>query len=151
MSLRKLTNSGTNCNNYIYFSFDGEYFDPEIITKELKIEPTSVRLKKDPIPKSTSWKLRIDVGSEIDLATPTENIIKQLEPKIDEIIKLKKDLNLETRLQFVIDIDINPESSTPYFPLNKKIIKFLNQTETEVDFDIYKADTLGVFKNEKNT
>ena len=58
------------------------------------------------------------------------------------------ELMLETRLQFVVDIDINPESSTPYFPLNKRIIKFLNQTETEVDFDIYKADTIGVFKNE---
>lgn len=98
MSFQKLTYSGNNCNNYVYFSFDGDYFDVEIITKELKIEPTSVRLKKDPIPKSTSWILRIDVGSEIDLATPTDDIIKQLEPKIDEIVKLKKELNLETRL-----------------------------------------------------
>jgi hypothetical protein len=146
--MQKLTYSGNACNNYVYFSFDGDYFDVAIITKELKIEPTSIRLKKDPIPKSTSWKLQIDVGSETDLASPTEDIIKQLEPKIDEIVKLKKDLNLETRLQFVIDIDINPESSTPYFPLKKRIIKFLNQTETEVDFDIYKADTVGLFKNE---
>lgn len=54
--------------------------------------------------------------------------------------------NLETRLQFVIDIEINPESSTPFFGLNKKTINFLNKTETEVDFDLYKSDTIGIFK-----
>ena len=151
MNYQKLTYSGNNCNNYIYFSFDGEFFDPKEITKELNIKPTSIRLKKEPIPKTYSWKLQIDIGDRIDLATPTENIIKQLEPKIDEIVKLKKHLNLETRLQFVIDIDIKPESSTPYFPLSKRTIKFLSQTETEVDFDIYKTDTIGIFKNEKNT
>lgn len=148
MSFQKLTYSGKECKNYIYFTFEGEYFDTEIITKELKIEPTSIRLKKDPVPKSTSWKLQIEIGNEIDFATPAEDIIKLLEPKIEEIVKLKKALNLETRLQFVIDIDINPESSTPYFPLNKRIINFLYQTETEVDFDIYKADTIGIIKNE---
>ena len=151
MAFQKLTYNRNKCNNCIYFSFDGEYFDPERITKELKIEPTSVQLKKDPIPKSTSWKLQIDLGNEMDLATPTENIIKQLETKVDEIVKLKKDFNLETRLQFVIDIDIHPESSTPYFPLNKRIIKFLNQTETDVDFDMYKVDTIGLLKNAINT
>ena len=148
MSFQKLTYSGNSCNNYVYFSFNGDYFDIEKITKELNIKPSSVRLKKNPVPKSTSWKLQINVGNEIDLETPTEDIIKLLEPKAEEIVKLKRELNLETRLQYVIEIDINPESSTPYFPLSKRIIKFLYQTETEVDFDIYKADTIGVFKNE---
>jgi hypothetical protein len=51
----------------------------------------------------------------------------------------------------VIDIDINPEASTPYFGLNKKTINFLNKTNTEVDFDLYKADTTGLLDklNEK--
>lgn len=146
MSFKKLTYSGNKCNSYIYFTFEGEYFDTEIITKKLNIEPTTTRLKKDPVPKSTSWKLQINIGNEIDLATPTADLIYLLEPKIEEIVKLKKEHNLETRLQFVIDVDINPESSTPYFPFNKRIIKFLFHTNTEVDFDIYKADTLGLIK-----
>jgi len=139
MSFQKLTYSGNKCNNYIYFTFVGEYFDTKIITKRLNIEPTKIRHK---VPKSTSWNLQISIGSKIDLATPTENIIKLLEPKIEEIVKLKKALNLETRLQFVIHIDINPESSTPYFGLNKRTIQFLAKTGTEVDFDIYKSDTI---------
>lgn len=51
------------CNNYLYFSFDEESFDTEIITTELGIEPTSVMIKKDPVPKSTSWKYKIEADT----------------------------------------------------------------------------------------
>jgi len=148
MAFQKLTYNGSKCNNYLYFSIDGEYFDPSKITIELNIEPTSVNHKKDPIPKRTSWKFKIEVGKDPDLATPTEKLINIFEPKIDTIIRLKKEYNLSTRLQYVMDIDINPESSAPYFPMNKRIISFLYKTNTDVDFDIYKADTIGLFLNE---
>jgi hypothetical protein len=46
MTYQKLTYSGTECKNYVYFAFDAEYFDIDIITDELKIEPTSVMIKK---------------------------------------------------------------------------------------------------------
>ncbi len=48
----KLTYSGNECKNYLYFSFDAEYFDTEKITEELNIQPTSVMIKKEPVPKS---------------------------------------------------------------------------------------------------
>lgn len=144
MTYEKLTYSGTECNSYLYFSFDSDIFDTEIVTKELGIEPTSLMIKKDPVPKSTAWKYKIEIGNEIDFETPLEKLIDIFEPKIEEINQLKRDLNLETRLQFVIDIDINPDASTPYFGLNKKTIDFLSKTGTEVDFDLYKADTIGL-------
>jgi len=144
----KLTYSGNECNNYLYFSFDAEYFDTKRITEELDLEPTSVSFKKEPIPKSTAWKYKIEAGNEIDLETPLEKLIDIFEPKIEAINQLKRDLNLETRLQFVIDIDINPEASTPYFGLNKRVVDFLSKTETEVDFDLYKADTIGLLDDE---
>jgi hypothetical protein len=46
----------------------------------------------------------------------------------------------------VIDIDINPDSSTPYFGLNKRTIDFLAKTESNVDFDLYKTDTIGILE-----
>jgi len=148
MTFEKLTYNGTECNNYLYFSFDSDYFDTDVITAELEIEPTSIKIKKDPVPKSTFWNYRIDAGQEIDLKTPLDKLVTLFESKIEEINRLKKELGLTTRLQFVIDIDINPESSTPYFGLNKRTINFLSKTETEVDFDVYKADTIGVFNDE---
>lgn len=144
----KLTYSGTECNNYLYFSFDSDFFDTEILTKKLGIEPTSLMIKKDPVPKSTAWKYQVEVGNEIDLETPLEKLIDIFEPKIEVINQLKRDLNLKTRLQFVIDIDINPVASTPYFGLNKRTIDFLSKTDTEVDFDLYKADTIGLSSDE---
>lgn len=149
MKYEKLTYSGTECKNYLYFAFVAEFFDPDIVTNELKLEPSSVKIKKDPIPKSTSWNYRIDAGNDINLEIHLERLIDILENKVDQINELKEKLNLETRLQFVIDIDINPDSSTPYFGLNKRTIDFLGRTKTEVDFDLYKADTIGLLNNLK--
>jgi len=42
---KKLTYSGTQCNNYLYFSFDAEFFNTENITDELNIQPTKEKLK----------------------------------------------------------------------------------------------------------
>lgn len=140
--MKKLTYSGTECNNYLYFSFDADYFDTDTITKELNIEPSSLMIKKEPAPKSTSWMYKINAGSEINLVIFLEKLIDILEPKIEIINQLKEKFNLTTRLQFVIDIDINLDSSTPYFGLNKRTINFLSKTGTEVDFDLYKVDTI---------
>lgn len=143
---KKLTYSGNECNNYLYFSFDAEYFDTEKITDELNIEPTSVMIKNEPVPKSTAWKYQIDAGNEIDLEKYLQELIDIFEPKMEIINRLKNKYDLTTRIQFVIDIDVNPESSTPYFGLNKKAIDFLAKTGTEVDFDLYKTDTIGILQ-----
>ena len=128
----------------MYFSFDADYFDTEKVTQELNIEPTSVMIKKVSVPKSTAWKYQIDAGTDIDLETYIEKLIDIIEPKIEMINGLKEKYGLTTRIQFTIDIDINPESSTPYFGLNKRTVEFLAKTGTEVDFDLYKTDTIGI-------
>ncbi|MGH1435564.1 MAG: DUF4279 domain-containing protein [Lewinella sp.] len=140
----KITYSGKSCNSYLYFSFDGDQFDPKVVSHELQIEPTSVRIKGNPVPKSTSWMYRFDAGDSPDLESILERLVSIFESKAQEITRLKKKYDLSTRLQFVIDIDINPNVSTPYFGLNKRAIHFLKETETIVDFDLYKADTLGL-------
>ena len=144
MGFEKLTYGGSQSNNYLYFSFDGEYFDVSIITKELGIEPTSVRLKKDPIPKKTSWYYKIDAGKKIDLRDEIEKLVNLFKSKIDIIVKLKSELNLRTRLQFVLYVDIDPQASTPCFPLGEKTIDFLGKTQSIVDFDLYKSDKIGL-------
>lgn len=147
MPYQKLTYSGTECNNYLYFCLYADYFDVEIVTRALQLEPTSVKLMQNPVPKATSWKYRINAGAEINLEKYLEILITVLEPKINEINQLKEKLKLETYIMLVIDIDINPEASTPYFGLNKRTINFLDKTETTVHFDLYKADTIGLLKN----
>lgn len=143
----KLTYSGSECNNYLYFVFSADFFNPERITEVLNIQPTSTRVKKEPAPKRTSWKYKITAGTNIDLEKHIDELIDIFEPKIDQINQLKKEMSLETQLQFVIDIDIDPEASTPYFPLDSRAIHFLSKTDTTVDFDLYKADTRGLLND----
>ena len=69
MAYKKLTYSGTDCNNYLYFAFAADFFDTDKVTREMGIGPTSVMIKKNPVPKSTSWNYRISAGSDIDLET----------------------------------------------------------------------------------
>jgi len=111
--------------SYIYFAFDGEEFDIEEISKSLRLEPTSTLVKKDPIPKKTSWKYKITSDCNVDLETTTNSVVSVFVNKIDLINELKRKLNLNTRLQFVIYINTNPEEPTPYFPLEKEVIDFL--------------------------
>lgn len=144
MTEKKLTYSGTRCNNYIYFSFVATVFDTEMVTKKMGITPTSLMIKSHPVPKSTAWKYKIEAGESLDLETTLETLINMFEKKVEVINQLKKEYNLNTKLQIVIDIDINPEASTPYFGLNKRTVDFLGNTKTEVDFDLYKVDTIGL-------
>lgn len=135
------------CNNYLYFSFDATYFDTEKITEVLGIQPTSVKIKKEPTPVSTSWMLKIDAGKNLDLEYYLDLLIKQLEPKTSTINLLKDKFKLSTRIQFVIEIDSNPEVSAPYFGMNKRAIDFLHKTGTEVDYDLYKIDPTRLLEN----
>lgn len=144
MAFEKLTYSRDVCNNYLYYAFYGDFFDTNIITNELGITPTSFHSKKDPVPKFTSWKYTIAIGDNLDLETPLERLIDIFEPKVAPIILLKDKLKLSTRLQFVVYIDVDPNASTPYFGLSNRTIHFLSKTDTHVDFDLYKADTIGL-------
>lgn len=144
--MQKLTYGSHECNSYLYFSFNADFFDIDEVTRELNISPTSVMIKKEPVPKKTAWEYRIDAGSNLNLEHYSTQLLDIFEPKVNVINQLKKRFNLKTRLQFVIYIDINPEASTPYFKLNKRIINFLGQTETEVDYDLYKSDTIGLLE-----
>lgn len=144
MAYEKLTYSGSECNNYFYFSFYGDSFDEGKITKEMELTPTKVRMKGNPFPKNSLWKFKIELGKKIDFETPLREFVKILKSKTSIINALKKEYSLQTRFQFVIDIDIDPDASTPYFGLNKEIISFLSETNTEVDFDLYKVDSTGI-------
>lgn len=142
-SYQKLTYSGTTCNSYVYLTLMGDVFDTETVTEALSITPTKLIHKKDPRPKFTAWEYRIPATDDVDLETPLTQLIALFEDKVEQIRQLKTQFNLESRLQFVIDIDMDPDASTPYFGFDRRVIDFLSQTGTSVDFDLYKVDSIG--------
>lgn len=95
------------------------------------------------MPKTTSWKY-IQEADAIDIKSFIQQLVGIFEANVEIINQLKRELFLDTRLQFVIQIDINPALSTPYFGLDKRTISFLGRTNTVVDFDIYKRDSQGI-------
>lgn len=131
-------NSVDKINSYIYFSFDGDEFDLNEVTKSLQLKPTLAKSKSRPTPKHTYWQYSVHAGESLDLEKVLLEIINIFEPKIETIIELKNKWSLSTRLQFVIEIDCAEDKSTPFFPLNSRVINFLSKTGTDVDFDIYK-------------
>ncbi len=134
-------------NSYIYFALKGGDFDPEIVTNMLGIKPTVTWRKGDkgiynPKMKYSCWELSTEKGKEsIFLDNLVTEIVEQLYDKIEIINKLKRDLDLTSVLEIVMDIDTNEEQSTPAFGHDLRTIEFLYKTKTTTDVDIYRYDS----------
>lgn len=129
------------CHSYLYFAFRGDGVDTEAVTRAMGITPTRVLHQAVPTPVCTHWEYRVDAGSDVLLDAYLTRLIDVFSPKVALINDLKQRLNLYTVLMFVIDIDMDPEASAPAFPLDGQTIRFLADTGTEVEFDLYKIDT----------
>lgn len=135
-------------NTYVYFSLIGDDFDPKELTKFIGIEPTESWKKGDKGKYNSNleyscWKLSTEKGKEHgDIYNLIEEIIELLINKIDEIIKLKNEYKLDSILQIVLDIDTNPNQSTPALGYDLKTNDFLYQTRSTIDIDIYRFNSL---------
>ncbi|MFB6320845.1 DUF4279 domain-containing protein [Saccharicrinis sp. FJH54] len=133
--------------SYVYFALKGDDFDPHLITERIGIKPTSSFQKGDkgeynPKLKFSCWKLSTERGKEpIEIDNLVTEIIDQLFDKIELINALKKELNLNSVLEIVLEIDTNPEKSTPALGHDLKTIEFLHRTRTITDVDIYRYNS----------
>lgn len=132
--------------SYVYFALVGDEFDPSIATDLLGISPTESWKCGDygvyGQRKNSCWKLSTGRGIEaIEIDKLVTSIINQLRDKVDQINTLKKKYNLTSILEIVLDIDINPESSTPALGYDVDTIEFLYKTKTTTDVDIYRYDS----------
>jgi len=129
----------------VYFAFDGEDFDPDEITRQLGIEPTSIRRKGDRIPNKVprlnSWKLSTKkiVSEVIDVEEMALKVVKILEPKAEEIKTIKRKLNAMVRLEVVLWITTDEKQSTPAVGFNLQIIEFLAKVGAYIDIDTYRS------------
>jgi hypothetical protein len=135
------------CNTYVYFALKGDDFDPREITRQIGIDPTSSWRKGDqgkynPMIKNSCWQLSTEKGKEyIEVDKLVNEIVTKLISKIDVINKIKHQFHLESVMEVVLDIDINPEVSTPAIGHDLQTIEFLYKTKTITDVDIYRFDS----------
>jgi len=135
-------------NSYVYFAFQGDNFDPNLVTTELGIEPTdSWRTgesgKYIQQQKYSCWQLKSTSDELLDMDKLVTEVVSQLSEKIELINNLKQRLNLDTVLSIVLYININEEQSTPYLGHNSEVISFLHRTGTTTDVDIYRYNSTG--------
>ncbi len=122
----------------LYFAFDAEVFDLKHVSKTLDITPTHTRIKANPSPQYSSWQFEMEPSKHWNMKPTIAKMLDIFEPKVALIRLLKEKYSLQSRLQFVLHLDFNPEIPTPCFSFSNRLIQFLADTETEVDFDLYK-------------
>ena len=128
----------------VYFSLDGDNFDPDEITELLDLAPTSIRRKGSKIigkvPKINSWELSTEkvIDDFIDVFEMSGKIINILRPKMELILEAKKRFNAEPRFQVVLTLSMNEEHSTPAIGFEIETIEFLGAIGAFVDIDTYK-------------
>ena len=136
--------------SYVYFALKGDNFNPQIVTDRIGIKPTKTWRKGDkgeskyhpPFKKYTCWKLSTEKGKEyFEIDKLVDEIVNELFDKIEIINDLKKELQLYSVLEIVMDIDINPDISTPALGHDLRTLEFLYKTETITDVDIYRFDS----------
>ena len=113
-----------------YFTLAGYNFDPDIVTRHLEIEPSSVNsagshstLGK---PAISSWELSTDnVTDNIDVYKLTDIIIKQLEPIKDKLLEIIESHNLSPRIGVVLVLSIDKGETSPDVGFGARTIRFL--------------------------
>ena len=128
----------------VYFAFYGDGFDPEELTRFIGIEPTSTKLKGEKVPgrvpKNSSWTLSTDnvSGERADVYELASEIVSQLQPKKDLIIKAMERFSAFSKLQVVLSLSMKEEVSTPAIGFDVSTTKFLGEIGAFIDIDTYK-------------
>ncbi len=113
-----------------YFTLSGYHFDPDVITRVLGIEPSSINAAgtrgSPDKPVISSWELSTDeVTDNVDVYELTDIIIKQLEPVKDKILQVIKSHNLSPRVGVVLVLSVDKDESSPDVGFGARTIRFL--------------------------
>jgi hypothetical protein len=127
---------------FYFFSYDNNYFDPDVITKKLGIIPSKVTCRGEEIEtsiqeiprKATHWELHTEYERSFDVNFELEKIIDILEPVKEKIIEIEKQLSVTCRFCFVVNMYCDFK---PSLGLSKETIHFLSDINAETDYDMY--------------
>jgi len=131
----------------VYFSLVGDNFKPDKISEALEIEPTESwqtgdRGKYKKVLTFSCWNLSTEKGNEyLNIDKLVCELVHKLKDKVEIINELKNKYKLDSVLQIVLDIDLNPDQSTPYLGHDLETINFLFKTQTKTGIDIYRFDS----------
>ena len=120
-------NSVTN-EGEVYFALFGGDFDPNEVTRLVGLEPTSIRRKRDPVPRHSSWQFSIGKveGEVVDVYEMSRALVERLSSHTQGIIRAMQELKLEAVLQVVLRISTDDSVSTPAIGFTPEVLSFLS-------------------------
>lgn len=128
----------------VYFHFFGDDFDPDVITEEISVQPTSIIKRGCPgeyvkINNHSDWTLSTGAvdGEFVDINELTKSILKLLEGKEALIVDISKKYGVRSELQIVINASNEHLDSFPVIGFDSSVICFLSSVNASIDFDMY--------------
>jgi len=123
-----------------HFTLSGYHFNPDDITRQLGIEPTSVDASgaKSELdsPVISSWELSTDtITDDIDVYKLTDMLIKQIEPVKEKILELIKSHNLSPRIVVVLVLSVDKDESVPDVGFGARTVRFLADIGAFINVD----------------
>lgn len=133
----------------VYIRFYGDDFPLEEVTEKIGLEPTKTEKKgEEMIPPNgrvnpnfrryypeTCWELSTEYEETIFFEDQMNQIIEKLRSKTFVINELREKYGLKSHVQVVLQVE---NGETPIITLDKRMIRFAHQIETEyIGFDMY--------------
>lgn len=128
-----------------FFALGGYHFNPDDITRQLGIEPTSTNaagahsgLDK---PVISSWELSTEtVTDDVDVYELTEIILKQLEPAKEKLLQVIKSHNLSPRLGVELVLSIDKNENCPDVGFGGRTTRFMADVGAFINIDYKLSD-----------
>lgn len=126
-------------NCYTYFAIKGDFKTDEI-SKKLNLTPTKKwdigdKRKNGTVYDFSLWEYGRCKDKDIFLENLMFKTIKDLLPLKEELLKIMKEFDVSFTLQVVAEFYKDEEK--PCLNPSRDIIKFLYETETDLDIDYY--------------
>lgn len=122
------------------FNIIGEDFQEEAVSNVLGLIPCEFYHKGDPIKnrnlvrKETCWSISSGFEESLNINEQIKKILYKLHNKSEELIFLKKKLNLDYLLSITIKVQ---EENVPAMYFESTLIGFINYISAEIDIDLY--------------
>ena len=125
----------------IYFLLAGYNFDPELLTTQLGLKPTTlnragVHAGMDS-PVVSSWEMSMDTltDDDVDIFKMTNDLVKLLEPAKDKIIQVIENYNLVPKVGVVLTLAVDKDAPAPEFGFGSRAIRFMAELGAMIDIE----------------
>lgn len=124
----------------VEFIITGDELNPNLVTKQLKMNPQKYWVKGDAIQgktitkKDSCWIISTGYEESLDINDQLDKILQQISSKIQVLKKIKTMNNLDYLFAIVVNVE-NNEKPSMYF--NSRFIEFANEINSEFYIDLY--------------